>query len=314
MADTWLSEDFEDSAEDYEDSEAFDGGDYDSADAEDIDDAEASRRERRQQARRRAARRKKQVVMRRRAAQARARSRRTAMVPARTQPVKAAVRQTQAQVNDLALESQVQADEVSRALTAYRKSIGSTQLALAGSLITGQLVDSLSPNISFLQNNVAKAAVKASPALFLRRPGKSNGVVGTLTHPAVLTAAGVGGALLIGELTKDRGNEVDRLEITLGRNVLVVDEKTRVAARAVDKNGRTVEGVAITFTSDAPDIVSVDSATGEVKALRAGGTEIVATATVNGKTFTAFAGVQVLAYGAGADGTGKLAKPAEVAT
>lgn len=319
MADMWPNETYAD-AEDYlgnEDSEAFTDGEYvNSDDAEDIEDAEESRRERRERAKRRAAQKRNQaMVMRRRAAQARARSRRTAMVPARSQPVKAAVRQTQAKVNDLALESQVQADEMTRALVAYRKSIGSTQLAVAGGLITGQLVDSLSPNISFLQNNVAKAAVKASPALLLRRPGKSKGVWGTLTHPAVITAAGVGGALLIGELTKPKGKEVDHLEITLGRNVLAVNESTRVSVRAVDKNGGTVDGVVITLTADDPGILAVDQAAGVVKALKAGGTEVFASAVVDGKTFTAFAGVQVVAYGSGHDGTGShTPKPAETAS
>ncbi|MEU6040723.1 hypothetical protein ABZ801_35530 [Actinomadura sp. NPDC047616] len=292
MTDNWLGELESDSlfagdgaeSEDYLetiDGETDTGGYY----GDDIDAAEGSARER---ARRRALRRAR---LRRQAEQARARR---LQRPARPVPVSAAVRRTQADVSNLAVKSQVQADVIGDALAAQRASITGTQQAVGASLLVNQVLNTFGKS-GILANDLVRMAAPLAPLLLMKPPRKPAGIAGMAGDPRVFAPVGVAALAVLQKLAQPKAAEVDRLLVTVTPSTLARGETALVDFRAVDRVGRTVTVEGITLRSRNERLVTVDQAKGEVTAAAhgTGRTAIVAEVTVEGRLVRGAAEVTV---------------------
>jgi hypothetical protein len=265
MSPTWIDEPTESAesmVDEYgeEDSGAI-GGDYGESYLGDPLDAES----RISNARR--ARARRIALARSRAARAR-----TAPTPPRT--VAAAVNRTQAAVREVDLQSKVQADALHSRLAHQGKRIDRGELAFMATIVERQLESSFP---SVVENRIVAAGLRASPLLLLKPSWRRDGVGGYLGNPQLLGAGLVVGLTIAGELRR-KSQDVRDVRITRFERHMPVNGSIRFRADPLDENDRVIgeKRQTIHWETSEPAVATVNTDTGDVKAVSPGNVTITA--------------------------------------
>jgi hypothetical protein len=249
---TWGEDVLDTEYDEYDDGEAYD-------DADAYDDGEASRADRRKRARR--------VAL----ARTRAAKRRGGGLPA-TYPPQAAAQRTARAVRELDLETKVAQDSFRGSVGRLDKNVRYAEYSVAASTLVTAALD----NLGQPDNKFLVTGIKASPLLLLlASPRRGRGVGSVLTNPAVIGLAGAFGLAFIGD-QRDKSSGVKRLEI-VGPTTMSNGQTALFSADVFDGKDRP-SGETVTWQSDQPEVVSIDTASGRATAQREGFAIVTATA------------------------------------
>jgi hypothetical protein len=296
-------------SEDFDDYESEDDGGYDSEDYFGEDDYQEASEARYPSAYRRARARART----RAAARARALARRprplpkprrpnyfpaTSRMPASTPQVQKGfnrvaqdIQKTQAAVQTVNLDSQVQTDAFNRVLRTQRDRIGRNEYALTATKVVDELKDRF-PDL--FQNEVLKTVIPLAPLLFLKPHKQGSGFESVISDPRVWGPALVAGIALFNET---RGKEPQEVIITPGMFSLPAPTSGATPATVPflatvrDRSGGILSvQPTVTFSSSDSAVATVD-ANGVVKAVAPG--TVLITATVLGTNIRNVATVTV---------------------
>ena len=210
---------------------------------DDFGEASRATRRRRQRAR--------QLELQRRR-MARARTQRSA--PARPAPPAA---RAAAAIRTLELENRVQDDAFRGSLVAQQRRQSRTELATLAAVVSNQVRDSFGSSVELLQNPAVKAGLNAAPLLFLAPSKKGEGIGGYLSDKRVIGVGIVAALAFIGN-QQDRADEAADIRVISAAEITDGDE-TIVLADVLDRKGRVLQGKNVVFTTDRPDIATIDA-------------------------------------------------------
>jgi hypothetical protein len=173
-------------------------------------------------------------------------------------------------VKELDLQGQVMNDEVRARFAKLERDRQWTNLAA----VTTALIPSVYENIGQPDSRILRSAIAASPLALL--PGSDKkGIEGLLRHPAVYGATGLLGLALVGHL-RQSGSAVGAIDIVAPSSI-VVGDRDELVADVRDEKGRSVDND-VTWSSNKPEIISIDRMTGVFEAKARGSAIISATA------------------------------------
>jgi hypothetical protein len=151
------------------------------------------------------------------------------------------------------------------------------EAALAATTVVDQLQSSF-PAVT--ANPVVKAGLPWAPLLLLKPAKRGSGIGAVVADPRVWSALAIAGLAIASE-AMHRAKETASIRITRFERQIDAGSTHKFLADAFDDGGKAMPGQNITFSSDAPNVVEVDS-TGLVKGINQGTATI--TATMDGKS------------------------------
>lgn len=234
-------------------------------------------------------------------------------------PVRPDARAAVNAIRTVDLEAKVAQDSLRRAIeNANRRASRATYSALATAAI-GQVLDTYEKNLD--GHPFVRAAARFAPLAILPGDRERKGIEAVLLHPAFIGGALIGGIFVLGKFTTT-SQDVHEIKIAVPNVVRDGDTGTLIAT-PVDRNGRTLTGVAVSWKSGEDTILMfTDPAAGKFKALKQGPVAVTVTAgdvststalRVEANWATAGGDGAAGANGAGADAAGSRAAGGSVA-
>ncbi|MGW1726448.1 hypothetical protein ACWCQK_26365 [Streptomyces sp. NPDC002306] len=159
------------------------------------------------------------------------------------------------------LENKAELDSMRRAIDeANRRATRSMYSALATGAV-GQALDTYQETLA--DHEFVRAAARFAPLALLPGDQNKKGVEGFLLHPAFLSGALIGGIFLVGKFTNSKPGVAD---VRVSPNSVQAKQTGRFVGYPVDKEGRTLSDVTVTWESTDQAVLKVDPVTGEYKA------------------------------------------------
>lgn len=194
--------------------------------------------------------------------------------PVVTAPAPAAQRQVMTAIRSLDLDTKVELDSLRRALNEANRLAYRNAWAAEASVAASQVLDSFDTGLA--PHDWAKALIRGAPTLLLA-PGKPRrpGLEGVLFDPRVAGGVVLAGIWAVGHF---RGQSHGISDIRIANpSPLASGDTGTFSAIPVDGHGRTVTAT-VTWSSDTPDVLSVNATTGQYTAGDTGTANVTATA------------------------------------
>jgi uncharacterized protein YjdB len=179
---------------------------------------------------------------------------------------RAEVRETKAAVQELSVETEMQAETAARGLARQRKSIAGSEAAVAANTVVTTVANQLQATFPRVASNpFVRAGLPLTALAFLRPAKRAGGFQGLVTDPRVWGSAVVGGVAIAGEIT-NRVRKVDEVRITRFATHLPAGATFQFLAEALDSSGAVLSNKKITWDSTVTSAANVDTNTGLVTA------------------------------------------------
>jgi hypothetical protein len=189
-------------------------------------------------------------------------------------------------IREVDLEAKVSRDSMRRALDLANRRAGRATYSAVAGVAVNQALDTFEDSLD--GHPFIRAALRWAPLAVLPANENLRGAQKYLLHPATVGVGIIGAVVIAGRLTT-RSHEFARIAINAPASV-ANNQEAQVIARAVDRDGSTIDSSAPRWVSLNDKATILDAERGTFKAVNQG--TAIFTVTIDGHTETAFVEVK----------------------